>query len=199
MRACEGCRKRKIKCDSATTNQWPCAACVRLKVHCVPPTLNYDRAHSNGGHLSGLERVLDFDNSGSSDEDYSNPIDPSQSFEFQGHPDMHGSQAPYSAGLGPFTTPPYTEKAYSQNEYSYDDISAMPLHIPDASYRDENSFHSIDSSHGASLPTSSSSTWTADQYSAPDISDVLGELKINENGVGMYNDLRILVALGKHY
>ena len=30
MRACEGCRKRKIKCDAATTNQWPCGSCVRL-------------------------------------------------------------------------------------------------------------------------------------------------------------------------
>src|SRR6201985_4007523 len=37
MRACEGCRRRKIKCDSATTNTWPCAACVRLKLHCVRP------------------------------------------------------------------------------------------------------------------------------------------------------------------
>jgi len=37
MRACEGCRRRKIKCDAATTNTWPCAACVRLKLHCVRP------------------------------------------------------------------------------------------------------------------------------------------------------------------
>lgn len=38
MRACQGCRKRKIKCDSATTNIWPCAACTRLKLVCVPPS-----------------------------------------------------------------------------------------------------------------------------------------------------------------
>ena len=31
MRACEGCRRRKIKCDATTTNQWPCASCVRQK------------------------------------------------------------------------------------------------------------------------------------------------------------------------
>src|SRR5271155_1671396 len=37
MRACEGCRRRKIKCDSATTNTWPCTACQRLKLQCVPP------------------------------------------------------------------------------------------------------------------------------------------------------------------
>src|SRR5690554_1448797 len=37
MRACEGCRRRKIKCDAATTNTWPCSACVRLKLQCVRP------------------------------------------------------------------------------------------------------------------------------------------------------------------
>ena len=46
MRACEGCRRRKIKCDAATTNTWPCSACTRLKLHCVPPTFQYDRDHS---------------------------------------------------------------------------------------------------------------------------------------------------------
>lgn len=43
MRACEGCRRRKIKCDAATTNAWPCAACIRLKLNCVPPTVSYDK------------------------------------------------------------------------------------------------------------------------------------------------------------
>lgn len=42
MRACEGCRRRKIKCDAATTNTWPCASCVRLKLSCLPPTLSFD-------------------------------------------------------------------------------------------------------------------------------------------------------------
>lgn len=42
MRACEGCRKRKIKCDAATTNSWPCSACARLKIDCIPPSLSFD-------------------------------------------------------------------------------------------------------------------------------------------------------------
>ncbi|KAJ5166536.1 uncharacterized protein N7482_005317 [Penicillium canariense] len=42
MRACNGCRKRKIKCDAATTNTWPCSACTRLKLVCVPPTIGQD-------------------------------------------------------------------------------------------------------------------------------------------------------------
>lgn len=43
MRACDGCRKRKIRCDGALQNgPWPCGACVRLKLKCIPPTLDPD-------------------------------------------------------------------------------------------------------------------------------------------------------------
>lgn len=43
MRACDGCRKRKIRCDGALHNgPWPCGSCVRLKLKCVPPTLDPD-------------------------------------------------------------------------------------------------------------------------------------------------------------
>ena len=40
MRACDGCRKRKIRCDAALQNgPWPCGSCLRLKLKCAPPTL----------------------------------------------------------------------------------------------------------------------------------------------------------------
>ena len=180
MRACEGCRKRKIKCDAATTNQWPCASCKRLKQHCVPPTLNYDRAHAGGGHISGLERVLDFDNSsGSGDDDYSHPARAPQVFELQNSTEqMPGA---YGAVLGPFSTPPYSDKAFSQHEYAYDDTSSMPSSIPAPSYRDQNSYNP---SYSSSLPLSNDATWLKEQYSTAELSEVLGELKINENGVG---------------
>lgn len=43
MRACDGCRKRKIRCDGAVQNgPWPCGACIRLKLKCIPPTLDQD-------------------------------------------------------------------------------------------------------------------------------------------------------------
>ncbi len=43
MRACDGCRKRKIRCDGALQNgPWPCGACLRLKLKCIPPTLDND-------------------------------------------------------------------------------------------------------------------------------------------------------------
>lgn len=40
LRACERCRRRKIKCDAASTNTWPCSACKRLNILCISPILN---------------------------------------------------------------------------------------------------------------------------------------------------------------
>ena len=74
MRACEGCRRRKIRCDSATTNEWPCAACVRLKLNCITPNVDYSRVQEAGNDASGLERVLDFNDSyGSREDEYYPP------------------------------------------------------------------------------------------------------------------------------
>src|SRR5438045_6886104 len=71
MRACEGCRRRKIKCDAATTNTWPCSACVRLKLHCIPPTVNYERDTNQAQGGNETERAVDFDPTGGpGEEDY---------------------------------------------------------------------------------------------------------------------------------
>jgi hypothetical protein len=61
MRACEGCRRRKIKCDAATTNSWPCAACTRLKLNCVPPTVSYEKDSGQPGvHTFEIQRPNDY-------------------------------------------------------------------------------------------------------------------------------------------
>ncbi|KIW04048.1 hypothetical protein, variant [Verruconis gallopava] len=61
MRACEGCRRRKIKCDAATTNSWPCAACTRLKLNCVPPTVSYEKDSSQPGvHTFEIQRPNEY-------------------------------------------------------------------------------------------------------------------------------------------
>lgn len=160
---------------------------MRLKQHCIPPTLNYDRVHGGGSSISGLERVLDFDNSdGSGDDEYNNLAGGPQILEMQNPQEhMHVSQGAYSAALPPFQTPPYSEKAFSQHEYAYEDVPSLPLplHIPDHSYSDHTSF---DPPNSAPLHSSNGASWNSDPYSTAELSDVLGELKINENGVGMY-------------
>lgn len=179
MRACEGCRRRKIKCDAATTNAWPCAACVRLKLNCVPPTINYDRTHSAAAHVPGLERFLDFDNSShSGDEEYPSHTSAPRDLEF-GH--SSGStrlaQGSYSDSLDTFNTPTYSEGA--SNHYSYDASSE----VPEKGFQEHNSFSTYD---GPTLTSSddASTTWNSGQYSVADLSSVLGEFKIEEDGVG---------------
>lgn len=178
MRACEGCRRRKIKCDAATTNAWPCAACVRLKLNCIPPTINYDRTHATSTHISGLERVLDFDNSShSGDEDFSQQINIPQVFELDDpHSLLQSQQGPYN---DVFHTPPYSERSLSSHEYPYDDVST----VPQSTYHDHPTYDPSDTS---TLNTSENgSFWSNDQYSAADLSSILGELKIDEDGIGM--------------
>ena len=180
MRACEGCRRRKIKCDAATTNAWPCAACVRLKLHCVPPTVNYDRTHSAPGHVSGLESVLDFDNSShSGDEDYRHQTVASapRGLQSNGSNGAINSRGPFRNGLNMFHTPPYSESALSQDDF-YGIIPAL-----DGSFQGS---HSYGASTEVPLgPINGIPTWSNEQYSVADLSSVLGELKIDEDGVGM--------------
>jgi hypothetical protein len=157
---------------------------VRLKQNCIPPTLNYDRVHGGGGHASGLERVLDFDHSdGSGEDEYSTFTNEPHVFEEQDQQEhLHVSQVPYSAGLQQFSTPPYSDKDFGQHELGYDDIPPMPPHVPNTSYRNHTTF---DPPQTAPLQPANGATWNSDQYTPTELSDVLGELKIHENGVGM--------------
>ena len=182
MRACEGCRRRKIKCDAATTNAWPCAACVRLKLHCVPPTVNnYDRSHTATSHVSGLESVLDFDNSShSGDEDYRHQPGTSAPQVVDLHAPGGLLHPPGAFGDGPnaFHTPPYSERAWSQASY-YAYGMAPPLH---GSFQE---LHPYGASNVLPVgPNDGVPTWSSEHYSVADLSSVLGELKIDEDGVG---------------
>lgn len=183
MRACEGCRRRKIKCDAATTNAWPCGACVRLKQNCVPPTFSYDQNQVVNSNMSGFERVLDFENS-SGDDEYTQHQSATQAFELDssiGH--QQSRSGPYRDGLGVFQTPPYSERDLSHQDLSYDCITRVPVHV-EGPFRDQASF---DGSLGSTLTASESSSVWNEQYSAAGLSSMLGELKIDESGVGMFS------------
>ena len=187
MRACEGCRKRKIKCDGATTSNWPCGSCTRLKQKCNPPVVNLDRAVAGGSHITGLERVLNFDeDSGSGDDDeygYSDGVD----FYDYGPPEAMGlPQQQYNAGMASFGSPPYTDSNAGQNDFTYNNnMAPVPLNLHGSSYQEQTSFAPM----SASLAPSEHSNWSNEQYGQPpgDLSDALGELKIHDSGVGKLN------------
>ncbi|KAL8922031.1 MAG: hypothetical protein Q9172_003747 [Xanthocarpia lactea] len=186
MRACEGCRRRKIKCDAATTNSWPCAACVRLKLQCVPPSLNYDRVYGRGGSFAGLEGVLDLDHSSASGEDdhYAQHGDATQFYDF-GHPNdsVHNPQVGYGHGLESFSTSADVEAHPSQPVFSYNPATSMAMTLPET-YQNPIAFQAINVVPPP--PPRDDSNWTSDRRSAADLSDVLGQLSIKENGVALY-------------
>lgn len=146
----------------------------------MPPTINHDRTHASGGQLLGLERVLDFDQSdGSGEDDYTYEAETSQLFELQ-NASAHMPE-PYSAGLGAFNTPPFSEKAYSQHEIGYDEIQSMPLQVSDSSYNAQDIYQPPQS---ASLPPTNVGVWTNEQLNAADLSNLMGGLGIANDGVG---------------
>ncbi|KAI9880132.1 MAG: hypothetical protein M1830_005161 [Pleopsidium flavum] len=186
MRACEGCRRRKIKCDAATTNTWPCSACTRLKLHCVPPTINYDRDISSGGQVLDADLMADYDAlTGDQDENFHQhtPCQPDGSgIVGQGH--IHPPRAPYHDGLGVYQTTPYGERSLSHPDLHYGPTAMAHIKVTDAPYQ---SLSVFPTPPGQTIPVSDSGdSWSQEQLSAASLSDALGDLKIDETGVAPY-------------
>jgi hypothetical protein len=182
MRACEGCRRRKIKCDAATTNSWPCAACVRLKLHCVPPSLNFNRTHS-ATSISGFERVLDFDSCSSGDEEYApRPSLVRDVFHVGSAPDVLPSHAGYTDGVAAFSPTSYPAKHESSLHLSYDNVTSMPMTASEPFSQAPAPFPTP-GAHPAH-EVESTDSWPREEISADDLSEVMGELKIPETGIG---------------
>jgi hypothetical protein len=203
MRACEGCRRRKIKCDAATTNTWPCSACIRLKLHCVPPTVNYDRDFPPGSQSFEAESGQ-YETSGG-DDDYQQQVAIQQHLAAQpkhGQP-MYQTAIPYSNGVGVYQqmapSMPYGEPQTSQQTLQY---SSMPATVGplDGQYQPQNVFptppmHQVQQSAPADSPES----YSTDQYGQQDLADLLGELKMNEAGTGKKTTTRSFLSVRGTY
>lgn len=179
MRACEGCRRRKIKCDAATTNTWPCSACVRLKLHCVPPMVQYDRDFAPSQPLE-QDTNGEFDNSsGSGEEEHSSgyhiagkpnraPLpnyqlgrDGSNTYRNISPPSHHGSHRP----------PPLSFSGVPSGA-AIDPPPLSAIHYSTPVYQTQSVLRPHDQ-------------WAGDDYaSTAHVSGVLGQLKIEDDGVG---------------
>ncbi|TVY90949.1 Cutinase transcription factor 1 alpha [Lachnellula willkommii] len=190
MRACEGCRRRKIKCDAATTNTWPCSACIRLKLHCVPPTVNYDRDFPLDGQAFEADRVV-YEGGGNGDDDYHQQVSMQQHQLTSPHkniPPIYTQQLPYSSEpVGVYQNVPYgaPSSAHSQPSMHYNNSMQTPVSIIDQhqQYPPQNVFPTppLQGSH-----PESPETYEQDQYGQQDLSDLLGELRMNEAGTAPY-------------
>ena len=173
MRACNGCRKRKIKCDAATTNTWPCSACTRLKLVCVPPTIGQEGEFDPDSH--GTEPI---DAGGSSGVDHSHhSFSVSPTYRDNNQASM-GALPSYD-GMGMY--PQFVHTPQSQPGM-YHDMRSPPMVVPQ-SYQPP----TIYSGHqSASLGAPDRrGLGDADSSTAENLSEVLGELKIDETGIGI--------------
>lgn len=189
MRACEGCRRRKIKCDAATTNEWPCSACKRLKLHCVPPSLNYDveTLHSSTAYEPEQPPSYGITNGGGAEQFQQQRSAPTQLFpgnETSGQ--KAGNQISFHNGVGSYGTSSFQTQVNGQDgsmPMSYPTTHDQPVDINDLSYP-SNVLFSSPPGH-PSAANASPESWQSDPYSSENLSDALGELKIHEDGVGM--------------
>jgi len=193
MRACEGCRRRKIKCDAATTNTWPCAACVRLKLHCVRPN-GYDGATEPQVYEPPQGQ---FNSSSQGQESFRQPVPLHEQQQQQQHQHQHQQQhqqllahAPKPASM--FAQPAYQDPAalYHSVQYTEPQTVAHSLHyttvhpsvsVADQRYPTQTAFPTPPLRH-ASQPESPEAYQS--EYAQQDLADLLGSLKVNETGTG---------------
>jgi hypothetical protein len=183
MRACNGCRKRKIKCDAATTNTWPCSACTRLKLVCVPPTIGQDGEFVN----EGMETSQEVGGSSTTSEPshHAFPVPPA-------YRDAHQApmgQMPSYDGMGMYSQFVHTPPAQPG---MYNDMRSSPIVMPHQSYQQQPQvFPGAQPPH---LATPDRGMFAEnDQSTADNLSDVLGELKIDETGIGMISSYDIFL------
>ena len=179
MRACEGCRRRKIKCDSATTNSWPCAACTRLKLNCVPPTVSYEKESSTPG-------VHTFEVRGTNNDyptvpvgtigDYQRPppMQPQQQAPYATIPSTipASMQTAYPDHMPVYQVAPYMEPDPGPAPMHYGSMPTGPLQAPDM--HPQNLYGSPVAARPSTDGSFSSGPTLADS-----LSEAMGELRID--------------------
>lgn len=185
MRACEGCRRRKIKCDAATTNTWPCSACIRLKLHCVRPNGQYE------GGADGFDAgEQEYEVAGMQDSFRQVPMaqqsSPSQQHQAammagQPKPGMYAPHGHYADPQGIY----YGDASPIQPGVAYPGM-VTPGGGIDHGYPSAQVYHTPPTvASGITQSASPADSYQHDPYSQPDLSDLLGSLNVNEVGTGM--------------
>lgn len=173
MRACNGCRKRKIKCDAATTNTWPCSACTRLKLVCVPPTIGQDGDFAAEG--PGMELPDGGVRSAPEGPHHTFPTSPVYG---EGIQHIMGPLPSYD-GMGMYSQ--YVQSPPGQPGI-YTDMRSSPMTMPHQAYQQQPAI--LPGNQPASFGTERGILSDSDHSTAENLSDVLGELKIDETGIG---------------
>ena len=183
MRACEGCRRRKIKCDAATTNTWPCSACIRLKLHCVRPngfdssdSQAYDAPHSQfeASHVpDNFRQQL--------------PLQDQQ--HLLSHAPKPGpvypQQTSYQDTSGLYHPVQYGEPQPVPHDLQYGAVPHHPVAAVDQQYAAQTAAFPTPPMQHAPNPGSPEDTFQS-EYAQQDLANLLGSLKVNEAGTAPY-------------
>jgi len=191
MRACEGCRRRKIKCDAATTNTWPCSACIRLKLHCVRPNGLYEGA--GDGFEVGNDQEYEIVGMQDSFHQVAMPQSSSSPQQHTGvlmagqaKPQMYTHQTPYADPQGVYSTS-YGDGSQMPNGMPYGTMATSASALDAHSYQSGGVFHTPPAV-ATSIPQSASpaDSYQHESYPQTDLSDLLGSLRMNEIGTAPY-------------
>ena len=194
MRACEGCRRRKIKCDAATTNTWPCSACIRLKLHCVPPTVNYDREFAPDSQ--GFDQSET--GAGTAGEQYQQQmsIQHQMATSQRNVPPIYNQQVGYSDTMNVYQSGSYgdgTAGGNTQNAVHYNTIQHPTNVVNQNQHYTHQQLYDTHSLPQPNTESSPSQTYEQDQYGQQNLADLLGELKVDETGTGKLNVGRLVI------
>jgi len=169
MRACEGCRRRKIKCDAATTNTWPCSACIRLKLNCVRP---------NGFDGAAEAQVYEPPHG-----HFDAPLQEHQNQQLLAAgpkpPSMYAQQSYQDPG-SLYHSVHYTEPQTVAHGLHYAPVHSG-LDVPDSRYPTQNAFPTPPLQHSSQAESPEA---YQSEYAQQDLADLLGSLKVNEAGTG---------------
>jgi hypothetical protein len=181
MRACEGCRRRKIKCDAATTNTWPCSACIRLKLHCVRPN-GFDSSTDSQSYEAPQQEY----EAPQATESFRQqlPLQESQLLAHAPKPgSLYASQSSYQDASGLYPQVQYTgSQAVPHSLQQYASVH-QPVGVVDQQYTAQTNFPTPPLQN-APQPDSPADTYSSSDYAQQDLADLLGSLKVNEAGTG---------------
>ena len=189
MRACEGCRRRKIKCDGATTNAWPCSSCGRLKLQCIPPAIDGETGEDEGRSAEPeVQEELPTYNHHDGIYSGNNSQPPARHESSSLNSTPQRSDVVGSSG---------DEKAFSQaalfndQSHSQGSLNMLAYSNPSLPYQNHDAF--------PTPPTRAVSdtgeSWHSD-HSGPDFTEAMGQLKIDDAGLGkaLYSSLPVGVV-----
>jgi hypothetical protein len=185
MRACEGCRRRKIKCDAATTNTWPCSACIRLKLHCVRPN-GFEDADSDDPQTYDPPTQQYDPPPVSQPFRQEMPVQVGQqvlSGQSKSPASLYAPQPTYHETSSLYHSTQYADQTISQGDLQYNTVAPV-MNVGSAPYSSQNVFPTPPLQHASR--SGSEEQFGMDQYGQSDLANLLGNLRVTEAGTGEF-------------